>query len=140
MARAPVIQVRIPSSLAYRDVAIRLVASVCKLVPGSWDAFQDEVISAFSEALNNVVLHGGAPPGALLELDLELGEGQLTIRLRDYGKSFDPRTAPEPDLASLPESGMGTFIIRSFMDEIAYQGGSPNTLTMTKYVRTEQSL
>ena len=32
----------------------------------------------------------------------------------------------------LPESGMGLFIIRSFMDEVVYEPGSPNVLRIAK--------
>ena len=124
----------IPSRLEYRDLAIRLVASACKLVPTSGDDFGNEVVSAFSEALNNVVLHGGVSPEDEIEIEIDVGEDRLTLRLKDHGMSFDPRTAPSPDLEALPESGMGAFIIMSFMDQVTYVAGSPNTLSMTKVV------
>ncbi len=132
MVRGQTIRATIPSSLEYRDLAMRLVASSCKLVPRSVDRFYNEVVSAFGEALNNVVLHGKVAPGSEIEIEIEPAEDGITIRVRDYGATFDPRTVPDPDLDSLPESGMGTFIMRSFMDEIDYEGGSPNTLTMRK--------
>jgi serine/threonine-protein kinase RsbW len=124
----------LPSRLTYRDLAIRLVASACKLVPRGSDRFSNEVVSAFSEALNNVVLHGGVSPEDEIEIEIDLGEDRLTLRLKDHGMSFDPRTAPSPDLDALPESGMGAFIIMSFMDQVTYVAGSPNTLSMTKVV------
>jgi serine/threonine-protein kinase RsbW len=132
MVRGSPIRATIPSSLEYRDLAIRLIASSCKLVPRSMDSFYNEVVSAFGEALNNIVLHGRLAPGSQIEIEVEPAEDGITIRIRDYGSSFDPLTAPDPDLDSLPESGMGTFIMRSFMDQIDYDGGSPNTLTMRK--------
>jgi serine/threonine-protein kinase RsbW len=130
-----VIRAILPSRLEYRDLAIRLVASACKLVPGGTDDFGNEVVSAFSEALNNVILHGGVSEKDLIEIEIDLGEGRLTLRLKDHGVSFDPRNAPSPDLDSLPESGLGVFIMRSFMDEVTYTPGSPNTLEMTKMVK-----
>lgn len=126
------IRLRMPSRLEYRDLAIRTVASACKLVPGNGDDFHNAVISAFSEALNNVILHGYGPTIGELEIEIEPRQDRLTIRLMDYGKTFDPRLAPYPDLESLPESGLGIFIMRSFMDDISYAGGAPNTLSMTK--------
>jgi serine/threonine-protein kinase RsbW len=127
--------VKVPSRLEYRDLAIRLVASACKLVPNGGDDFSNEVISAFSEALNNVVIHGGASKGGEIEIEIEPRDDRLTIRMMDYGKSFDPRDAPAPDLDSLPESGLGVFIMRSFMDDVSYRGGAPNTLSMTKFLK-----
>jgi serine/threonine-protein kinase RsbW len=128
-----VILLRIPSRLEYRDLAIRTVASACRLVPGTRDDFYEEVISAFGEALNNLVLHGyRARPGEI-EIEIEPRSDRLVIRLMDHGETFDPATVPALDLDSLHESGMGVFIMRSFMDDVTYVGGAPNTLSMTKY-------
>jgi serine/threonine-protein kinase RsbW len=129
-----VIRAILPNRLTYRDLAIRLVASACKLVPQGGDRFSNEIVSAFSEALNNVVIHGGGSPEDEIEIEIDPGEDRLTVRLKDNGMSFDPRTAPFPDLDALPESGMGAFIIMSFMDQVSYVAGSPNTLSMTKLV------
>jgi serine/threonine-protein kinase RsbW len=129
-----VIRALIPSRLEYRDLAIRLVASACKLVPRGGDDFANEVVSAFSEALNNVVLHGGGVPGDEIEIEIDLADDGLTLRLKDYGASFDPDAVPTPDLDTLPESGLGVFIIRSFMDDVSYEPGRPNVLAMTKRV------
>lgn len=52
--------------------------------------------------------------------------------MTDTGHSFDPDTVGPPVLDQLPEAGMGLFIMRSFMDEIAYQAGPPNVLRMVK--------
>jgi serine/threonine-protein kinase RsbW len=109
-----------------------MVASACKLVPEGGDDFHNEAVSAFSEALNNLVLHGDPSE---IHIELEPHPDRLVIRLMDDGRTFDPLTASPPDLESLPEGGMGIFIMRSFMDEIAYRAGQPNTLTMTKFAR-----
>ena len=132
MGHGDTIRAIIPSRLEYRDLAIRLVASASKLVPAGGDDFSNEIVSAFSEALNNVIIHGQGSLDDEVEIEVELAEDRMTIRLKDYGTPFDPRTAPAPDLDSLPESGLGAFIIRSFTDEIAYASGRPNTLSMTK--------
>ncbi len=127
------IRLKVPSRLEYRDLAIRMVAATCKLVPNSGEDFYNEVISAVSEALNNVVLHGYGSQAGELEIEIDPRDDRLVIRLMDYGKSFDPASVPDPDLDDLPDSGLGVFIMRSFMDEITYVGGSPNRLSMTKY-------
>jgi len=136
MGRGEVIRASFPSRLEYRDLAIRLVVSACKLVPKVGDDFSNEIVSAFSEALNNVVLHGRG--GGEVELELEHGRDYLTIRMMDHGTPFDPRQAPLPDLDALPESGLGAYIIRSCVDEIDYAGGSPNILSLTKRLPRER--
>jgi len=131
-----VIRIKLPCLLEYRDLAMRLVTSACKLVegPGEWG---DQVVSAFGEAFNNVVLHAYESGGGDLEIEIEPGGDRLTIRLIDYGKPFDIDAVPVPDLDALPESGLGIFIIRQCMDQVSYKGGRPNVLSMTKYVVRE---
>jgi serine/threonine-protein kinase RsbW len=54
----------------------------------------------------------------------------------DTGSDFDPSREAMPDLSMLPESHMGLYIMRSFMDEVTYSAGKPptrpNVLTLTK--------
>lgn len=139
------IRVKLPGLLDYRDLAIRMVASACKLVgatrvdPATGQStpdreFDGEVISAFGEAFNNIALHAYAARGGDMEIEIEPGPGKLTIRLKDYGKSFDIDAVPRPDLDALPESGLGLFIIRQCMDDVTYTTGHPNVLTMTKFL------
>jgi serine/threonine-protein kinase RsbW len=143
-----VIRLRVPGLLKYRDLAVRTVAAVCKL---AWDErgpghhrpagnFDEEVVSAFGEAFNNIAIHGYRNrPSGDVEIELNLSHDRLTIRLIDYGNSYDPALIPEPDFDALPESGMGMFIIRNFMDAVAYTPGQPNVLSMTKYLTGEVS-
>ncbi len=136
------IRLRVPGALKYRDLAVRAVAAACKLV-GSGEAvrsrdFDDQVVSAFGEAFNNAALHSyqGLQTGDV-EIEMEVGSEAITIRMIDYGNSFDIGDVPEPDLDSLPESGLGIFIIKSFMDEVSYEAGAPNVLSMRKRLSKE---
>jgi serine/threonine-protein kinase RsbW len=54
------------------------------------------------------------------------------VELIDEGKTFNPQAVATPDFESLPESGMGLYIIRAFVDEMDYSPGPPNVLTLTK--------
>ncbi|MSP62759.1 MAG: ATP-binding protein [Myxococcales bacterium] len=126
------IYVRIPGNLRYRDLAVRAVAAASKLVGTGDRHFDDEVVSAFGEAFNNIALHGYRDHQGEVEIEIEVGADWLTIHLRDRGASFDVSDIPDPDLDTLPESGLGIFIIRSFMDEVSYLAGEPNLLSMTK--------
>jgi len=93
------------------------------------------VVSAVGEAFNNVALHGydGRADGRV-ELRIETKRDRIRIELRDWGQGFDPNAVRAPDLDSLPESGLGFFIMQSFMD-LAYRpgrSGKPNLLTLSK--------
>ena len=123
--------------LEHRDLVLRAVSSACKLVTGprggrNWQDFQAQVVSAVSEAFNNLVLHGyeGRRDGRV-DLLIRPGQERIEIEIRDWGKGFDPKSVPAPALDSLPESGLGLFIMQSFM-QMDYRRGKPNLLTLNK--------
>jgi serine/threonine-protein kinase RsbW len=138
------IRLSVPGSLEFRNLAVRVVEAACKLVTAGTDearsAFDDQVISAFGEAFNNAAIHSyrGRPVGTV-EIEIEVEAAGITLRIADYGQSFDPTQVAEPDLDALPESGLGLFIMRSFMDSLIYQAGAPNVLSMTKHLPTGKS-
>ena len=136
------IRLQLRGILEHRDVALRAVSAACKLVTpdpegGAWNDFQIQVVSAVGEAFNNVVLHGYADQAGTIELRIQTGRGRIQVELRDWGASFDPGTVPAPQLDDLPESGLGLYIMQSFMD-IAYRPGRPNILTMVKRLEDSQ--
>lgn len=136
-----------PGSLRYRDVVLRVVACSCRLVRSlaigkqepsrEQHRFDDEVVSAVGEAFNNVAIHAyrDVSPGAV-ELEIEMRADRITIRMSDTGRHFEPSVERMPDLESLPESHMGLYIVRSFMDQVSYRPGgataAPNVLTLVK--------
>ena len=84
-----------------------------------------EIQLAVDEACANVADHAysGGEPG-----DMEVScclEGQLlTIRVRDWGRGFDPKSVVVPDVdAPLEErtlGGLGLFIVRQVMDYVQF--------------------
>jgi len=143
-----IIKLSVRATLPYRDLVLRVVASACRLVRNlsidmqdpsrESQEFDDKVVSAVGEAFNNVAIHAYRDRSAgTVELQLEVMPGHLTIRMLDNGVGFEPWTEQTPDLATLPESHMGLYIVRSFMDEVSYRRGDPpeipNVLTLTKY-------
>lgn len=101
--------------------------------------FDDKVVSALGEAFNNVAIHAyrGVAVGPV-DLEIEASAEGITLRMSDVGKAFEPADEVKrtPALDSLPESHMGLFIMRSFMDKVTYRpgkaGATPNQLTLTK--------
>jgi serine/threonine-protein kinase RsbW len=149
MGSASVIRLTSPCDLRHRALAVRLVVEACRLArsesilettrdeqsPGYdlRDPFDVEIVSAFAEIYNNIVLHAyGRREGESIEISIHVGDGTLTIEIRDTGVTFDPSTVPEPDLDSLPEGGMGLHIARAMLDEMAYEPGPPNLWRLTK--------
>ncbi len=135
-----IIRLEVPGRIEYRDVVLRTVSSACKLmIPDSrshasrCSEFTAHMVSAIGEAYNNIVLHGyaGREIGSV-RMQIESSFDWMRITISDLGASFDPFQAPPPDLEALPESGLGVFIMRSFVDEVSYTAGPPNILTLVK--------
>lgn len=131
------IRLELVGTLAQRDVTLRVVSAACKQVfePGHMDGaeeFRREVISAVGEAFNNIALHAYRDRNdGPIRIEILAEPRRLTVRLFDEGSSFDPTSVPDPDLESLPESGLGLFIMKSFMN-VEYYPGRPNTMVLTK--------
>lgn len=137
------IYLRLPASLAYRDVVMRVISGACALASGLREGvgapltdgpLEERVLSAVGEAFNNVVLHAYRGTHGEVAIEIEASAQQIEIRVIDFGVSFDPTHVPEPALEDLPESGMGLFIMRRCMDEVTYAPGPPNVLRMLKRI------
>jgi len=101
---------------------------------------------AVDEACSNIIEHGyGGETHHRIECICSYNDGELTIKLMDQGKTFNPDQIPEPDTkANLEErnqGGLGVFFIRQLMDEVSYTIGAAvdassetpvNILTMVK--------
>jgi serine/threonine-protein kinase RsbW len=136
MPEPALIKIQMLGRLQHRDLVLRSVAAACKLVNArtdtAWNDFRTQVVTAVGEAFNNVVLHSyeGMDEG-IVEIEIQTRPDHICIELRDWGASFDPDAVPLPDFDSLPESGLGIFIIKTLMD-IHYTPGRPNVLTLSK--------
>jgi serine/threonine-protein kinase RsbW len=134
-----VVRLEVPASIECRDIVLRAVSSACRLIASGrtrhWRSsdFHNAVVTAVGEAYNNIVLHGyaGRPPG-LVQMEIASYPDAMRIAIMDTGTSFDPSQTEPPDLAALPESGLGIFMMRSMVDEITYVAGTPNVLVLVK--------
>jgi serine/threonine-protein kinase RsbW len=137
MVQEALIRMQMLGVLEHRDVALRAVSAACKLVSRrpqfpELSEFRIHVVSAVGEAFNNIVLHGYAGrEDGVIEMEIQTDPDRITVELRDYGESFDLDEVAIPDLDLLPESGLGIFIMKAFMN-IRYRPGHPNVLTLTK--------
>ena len=77
------------------------------------------------EIATNIVKYGYQPgaPG-LIQLQYSHEHGMLRVVIRDYGRPFDPRDHPDPDLSDDPDTrqigGLGLFLVRQSADELWY--------------------
>jgi serine/threonine-protein kinase RsbW len=94
---------------------------------------------AADEASSNIIEHAYAGVGdGKIEIDCHASENELTIVMRDHGKSFNPSSVPEPnvkaDLSERKIGGLGMYLMRKLMDEVSYESSleTGNVLTMVK--------
>lgn len=114
---------------------------LCSYAPFSEvEAYQVQL--AVVEAINNVIKHAYEEQSHHdVELSVSLYWDRMVFVVLDRGKKFSDFPKKElqfdsQDLQSLPEGGMGLFIIQNVMDEIKYQSDQDiNMLTMIKYFK-----
>jgi serine/threonine-protein kinase RsbW len=93
------------------------------------------------EAVTNVVKHAyRAQPGHEATVVATLHPDRISFQVLDTGKTMKP-ISREPiefdpeNLATLPERGMGLYVIQTVMDEVDYRTvDGANILTITKYL------
>ncbi|OPY72951.1 MAG: Serine-protein kinase RsbW [Syntrophorhabdus sp. PtaU1.Bin058] len=92
------------------------------------------------EAVNNVIKHAyDSEAGHAVAISITCSNNDMTFEISDSGKKMTGQWPcsldfDSEDLCSIPEHGMGLFIIDSVMDEVTYRSDcDKNTLTMHKY-------
>jgi serine/threonine-protein kinase RsbW len=97
------------------------------------------------EAVTNVIKHAyHFEAGHSVDVEIHIHQDRLTFKISDTGESMDEsKIAPlqfDPlKVETLPEGGMGVFILKSLMDEVDYEiVNGRNMLTMSKTFKTQQ--
>jgi serine/threonine-protein kinase RsbW len=128
------------------DSRFENVSLIGVAVKGICDYFSLSTLEAYHielctvEAVTNVIRHAyGSKPGNTVEVTLSFSPENLTIMLSDTGKYMDVENKGhaldfEPGkVYTVPENGMGLFLIRSLMDEVAYErADGRNIFTLRK--------
>ncbi|MBI3796192.1 MAG: ATP-binding protein, partial [Deltaproteobacteria bacterium] len=101
------------------------------------DAYQLELCAV--EAVTNAIKHAyDSKPGFSVQVSFAIYPDKLVLTVCDEGRKMPQLVIPSLDfdptnLESLPESGMGLFLIQRIMDEVTYASHhGKNALTMIK--------
>jgi serine/threonine-protein kinase RsbW len=129
---------RVKAVLKNVPVAIDYVTE-CARAAGFGDQALYQIQLAVDEACANVVQHAyeGMEPGSM-EVSCCSDEQGLVIRVREWGRGFDPNGVAEPDVnAPLEErafGGLGLFLLKQVMDGVTFRfdPDEGNELTMVK--------
>ena len=99
------------------------VRECCRSAPGG--RMHDEDVAglelAVNEAASNVIkhaCHGRADRS--IQIDADIFEDRVSIRLHHLGDSFDPKATPMPAFDGSRESGFGMFLMAHSVDEVQY--------------------
>lgn len=98
------------------------------------------------EAVTNDIKHAyHYQAGHSVEIDVLLYSDRLAFKIYNRGESMNPATvAPfnfdSSKVETLPEGGMGVYILHSLMDEVHYKTiNELNILTLVKYLKKPAS-
>ncbi len=132
------LKITVPCSLRFRDPVGALITKVCLCLTPNDPTLGYQVQSAFNEAFNNLTEYAYPKTPGVVDIILSIEPQKLVLELIDYGEIFKEfEIVTKPDLDNLPESGLGMFIIRSYMNDVQYlpgHKGSKNTLRLTRKI------
>ncbi len=102
----------------------------------------DDIILSVDEACTNIIKHAykSVPDGEII-IEIDYTAKKFTIRLIDYGNSFDPQSIPEPDLQKYYKQrkvgGLGLYLMKALMDDVQYVSvpGKYNQVMLSKNLR-----
>ena len=95
-----------------------------------------------TEALANAMLYGnGRDPAKRVRVEANVSPDEVTVRVTDEGRGFDPQAVCDPTLPgnrSRP-CGRGIFLIRSLMDHVEFnERGNSITMVLLAGSRTNR--
>jgi serine/threonine-protein kinase RsbW len=112
-----IVEIRIPCKAEWVALARLSVAAVASRLHFSIDEIED-VKLAVAEACTNAIQH--ARGSSHIEIKCEAKPDGLRIDVRDFGRT-GPAEAVEVQQEDDRIGGLGIFLIRSLMDDVAYE-------------------
>jgi len=112
------VELRIPSRAEWVALARLAVAAVANRLRFSIEDIEDFML-AVAEACTAVIQH--ERHGEFIDLTCETSATDLRVRVRDSGRQSPTReNGRSMDLDEARIAGLGVFLIRTLMDEVAY--------------------
>ena len=117
------LELKVKAKLENLAVIGNFVAEAMKQFGVEQDTFQVQL--AVDEACTNIIQHAySGESEKSIRILCSMSGNYLVIKIRDWGKPFDPDSVPPPKIgAELSErklGGLGIFLMRQVMDEVRY--------------------
>jgi serine/threonine-protein kinase RsbW len=92
---------------------------------------------AVEEAVTNTIRYGYAGAPGTIAIRCTVEPDRATVEIADDAPAFDPLKVPDPDLSAdlddRPIGGLGIFLLRKVMDDVAYRfTDNQNILVLVK--------
>jgi anti-sigma regulatory factor (Ser/Thr protein kinase) len=79
----------------------------------------NDIVLAANEAVTNSVVHGYAETRrGRIDISIELLDGLVSLKIRDYGSGLGRTPYIAPDTRIPHEGGYGVYLVRALMDEV----------------------
>ncbi|MHB8108919.1 MAG: ATP-binding protein [Syntrophorhabdaceae bacterium] len=119
--------------------AIQAFARECSKAVGFQDNDQEMILLALEEAVTNVMKHALESAVRSFQIIFEPSIQGIRIIVKDQGLPYDPGLIPDykkpDDIENIPESGLGSFIMKQCVDEVSFLnlGKDGKELHLVKY-------
>ena len=94
-----------------------------------------ELMVALTEAITNAIIHANKKdPSKMVYIDFIVEEKMLTIKVKDEGNGFDPKSIPDPTQPEniFRDSGRGVYLMKVYCDEVYHNITPTGTETILK--------
>ena len=136
------LELRIKAKLENLAAISDFIAEAMKQLGIEQEIFQVQL--AVNEACTNIIQHAYSGESEKpIRIICSMSGNDLLIRIRDWGKSFDPTSVPSPEIDSelfeRQSGGLGIFLMRQMMDEVRYvfYTRKHNEVIMMKHISQE---
>jgi anti-sigma regulatory factor (Ser/Thr protein kinase) len=116
--------IEVPAS---HEGVLRLIAFADQVEQHGQLSFEQNYLLrlVIEEIATNIVKYGYEQSElGVIQLHYTHERGALSVTIRDRGRPFDPREAPDPDMVDDPATrqigGLGLFLVRESSDELRY--------------------
>jgi serine/threonine-protein kinase RsbW len=135
-----IISLIIPARAEYIDIVRLTLYGIATRMGYTYEDIEDMKV-AVSEACNNVVLHAYNDSAGKVEIHFDIGDLELSIAVKDDGKSFnyvdvENSTLPmqEQSLEDVEVGGLGIFMMQALMDHVQVKNDRGTEVILTKHL------
>ena len=139
MDEAEIITLAVPRRTQHLSLVRKVVATSAREVGFGADEV-DKIELAVDEAVSNAILYAEPECPRQIVVQVQPGPARFVVVLKDGGPPFPfeekGRIVLDQQLRTSERGGLGIYIIRQFMDEVAYEysAADGNVITMTKVI------